>query len=164
MPPKRSRIACERFFAFYIVQLRGLSELRSRRPGGLTFLTPRQWVEGDFKKTKSPSALGLGFVPSVKALEHMLPFGPLSLPITLTEPMAEPSAKWLAINSQSCALRFFAEETCKCALMIFRLLYLLVSTRSTGCLNCKIRDTLMCASPKRGTKKIRSPGGNGFEF
>ena len=51
-----------------IVQLGELSELRSRRACGLTFLTPRQWVKGDFKKTKSPSALGSWFVSSVKVL------------------------------------------------------------------------------------------------
>ena len=69
MPPKRSRIACERFFCILpIVQLGELSELRSRRACGLTFLTPRQWVKGDFKKTKSPSALGSWFCVSVKVL------------------------------------------------------------------------------------------------
>ena len=31
------------------MQLGELSELRSRRACGLTFLTPRQWVKGDFK-------------------------------------------------------------------------------------------------------------------
>ena len=174
MPPKRSRIACERFFLHFTHSAaRELSELRPGAPAGL----PSSHLASGSRailKTKSPSALGSWFCVLCQGTgEHMLPSVRYPSPLPWQNPWQSHPQSGFTIKLQVAQRSLFETSVnahyvfLKTSKRVFRKCAFRFSKRNHPRVTKERRAHLyklkkfVCAPEG---KKNLPPGGNEFEF